>query len=436
MLDVIAAEDEDLADQLESEVAASVAAVVGDPGAVRPAPARRCARQRPGPRQRARRDRGARGPDPDDRRRRRGARSHDQRHLSGIDGEQNARSRWRPCCSLAACIRFGGLVGRHRSAARRRHDARGRRPQRVRVPRPEADQRRTPPVRDRRQLLHPELGDRSGVDRRPRRAGPDVQRPVVLVVPPARRTRHAGRHRFAASSGCCCGCRSRAPTSTAPRSSIPSTVASSRTAPIVGVPIEGELTIHYTEQPGEYADGTHVLTARSRRTRSRRRTSVRSAPTCCLAAARPAGDRDGTARGGAGVDDRRPRRSRRRRRRRHLGPGQPGLEPATEQTELGRFGWKANVPSVEAQVAGAFHGDIGITSALHPDQDCTAAQTDVRGSHQRRRAGAHRRAAGGVTFYSRTLAVPAMRDTDDRTMSRTGRRRSATSAAPAATPRR
>ena len=37
---------------------------------------------------------------------------------------------------------------------------------------------------------------------------------------------------------------------------------------------------------------------------------------------------------------------------------------------LGRFGWKANVPTVEQQTAGAFHGDIGITSSLFPDENC------------------------------------------------------------------
>ena len=38
----------------------------------------------------------------------------------------------------------------------------------------------------------------------------------------------------------------------------------------------------------------------------------------------------------------------------------------TERPALGRFGWKANVPTVEQQNAGAFNGDIGITSSLFP----------------------------------------------------------------------
>ena len=47
---------------------------------------------------------------------------------------------------------------------------------------------------------------------------------------------------------------------------------------------------------------------------------------------------------------------------------------------LGRFGWKAAVPSVEEQNAGAFAGDIGITSSLRPDQPCTRLQAECIGA--------------------------------------------------------
>ena len=36
---------------------------------------------------------------------------------------------------------------------------------------------------------------------------------------------------------------------------------------------------------------------------------------------------------------------------------------------IGRFGWKASQPAVEQQTAGAFLNDIGITSALFPDEN-------------------------------------------------------------------
>lgn len=41
---------------------------------------------------------------------------------------------------------------------------------------------------------------------------------------------------------------------------------------------------------------------------------------------------------------------------------------------LGRFGWKANQPSLRQQTAAALAGDIGITSSLLPDENCTQRQ--------------------------------------------------------------
>ena len=38
---------------------------------------------------------------------------------------------------------------------------------------------------------------------------------------------------------------------------------------------------------------------------------------------------------------------------------------------VGRFGWKANQPNLLQQSAGAFNGDIGVTSSLNPLQPCT-----------------------------------------------------------------
>lgn len=45
---------------------------------------------------------------------------------------------------------------------------------------------------------------------------------------------------------------------------------------------------------------------------------------------------------------------------------------------LGRFGWKANVATLAHQTAAAFVNDMGITSALFPNETCKASQTDCR----------------------------------------------------------
>ena len=81
-----------------------------------------------------------------------------------------------------------------------------------------------------------------------------------------------------------------------------------------------------------------------------------------------------------------------------------------QETALGRFGWKANQPTVAQQVAGAFRGDIGITSHLFPDENCPptglACQQALNGGSPE----LPENLLGHVVFYSRTLAVPARRD--------------------------
>jgi len=50
--------------------------------------------------------------------------------------------------------------------------------------------------------------------------------------------------------------------------------------------------------------------------------------------------------------------------------------PVSESEAPGRFGWKANVPTVQVQSAGAALGDMGITTPLNPVNNCPPAQTD------------------------------------------------------------
>ncbi|EYF04587.1 di-heme oxidoreductase family protein [Chondromyces apiculatus] len=93
----------------------------------------------------------------------------------------------------------------------------------------------------------------------------------------------------------------------------------------------------------------------------------------------------------------------------------------TRSEVLGRFGWKAAVATVEQQTAAAFLGDMGITSDLHPDQDCTASQTDCLAALPGGEPGAPEAsdiALARTTFYSATLAVPARRDWRDPTVQR------------------
>ena len=90
------------------------------------------------------------------------------------------------------------------------------------------------------------------------------------------------------------------------------------------------------------------------------------------------------------------------------------------QMILGRFGWKANVATIAHQTAGAFNGDIGITSSVFPNEDCTAAQADCQAAPRGSQGKTPGKAAeiddktyGDVVFYQATLAPPARRAPND-----------------------
>ena len=82
-------------------------------------------------------------------------------------------------------------------------------------------------------------------------------------------------------------------------------------------------------------------------------------------------------------------------------------------TRMGRFGWKANVPTLEQQIAGAFHGDIGITSPLFESENCPTPQADCREALNGGAPEIPGERLAKVVFYNQTLGVPAMRDVDE-----------------------
>jgi len=82
---------------------------------------------------------------------------------------------------------------------------------------------------------------------------------------------------------------------------------------------------------------------------------------------------------------------------------------SSNSKKMGRFGWKSNQPSIRQQVAGAFLGDMGITTSLFPNENAPFG-VDLSAI-----------ANGGtpeisdlnfdrVVLYSRTIAVPARRN--------------------------
>ncbi|MCG8493412.1 MAG: c-type cytochrome [Sneathiellales bacterium] len=89
--------------------------------------------------------------------------------------------------------------------------------------------------------------------------------------------------------------------------------------------------------------------------------------------------------------------------------------------KIGRFGWKASTPTVREQSAGAFAGDIGISSPDAPRHwgDCTERQKNCleQPTGVQKNLGdteAPDPIMDLVAFYSRNLAVPQRRDVSDR----------------------
>jgi len=182
---------------------------------------------------------------------------------------------------------------------------------------------------------------------------------------------------------------------------------------ILGVPPEGVAKITYEERPGTYADGAPFSLRRptyaidqlgygplATGTMISPRVApamiglglLEAIPEDAIVARADADDRDGDGISG------RPNRV---------------WDVAKQAVVLGRFGWKANQPSLSQQNQGAFNGDMGITSALFPAEQCTAAQTACAAALTGPTPQLRESLSDDVTYYSRLLAVPARRRTED-----------------------
>jgi CxxC motif-containing protein (DUF1111 family) len=98
--------------------------------------------------------------------------------------------------------------------------------------------------------------------------------------------------------------------------------------------------------------------------------------------------------------------------------GQPNhvWDDFAQAMRVGRFGWKANQASLASQTAGAFLGDIGITSTQHPDEACTPKQKDCLAAPRGAQGKAPEiddRTLSDVIFYQATLAPAARRNVSD-----------------------
>jgi CxxC motif-containing protein (DUF1111 family) len=176
---------------------------------------------------------------------------------------------------------------------------------------------------------------------------------------------------------------------------------------ILGVPGEGTPTVTYTEVPGQYGDGeSYSLRAPSY--------AIASPSFGPLAAGVHVGPRLAPQTIGLGlleaVDE-----------PTVLGfaaanGGHPNYvwDEAAGAMTLGRFGWKANQPSVRQQALAAFRNDVGITNALYPTENCPTAQTACAAAPMSMtEPNLDALKTDSIVVHAMALAVPARRGLDD-----------------------
>jgi len=85
---------------------------------------------------------------------------------------------------------------------------------------------------------------------------------------------------------------------------------------------------------------------------------------------------------------------------------------------LGRFGHKANQPSVDQQVFTAYHADLGVTSRWFPEENCTDVQLECLAEPPGGHPELPEAFLDPVLLYVRALAVPARRNVNDAQVAR------------------
>ena len=104
------------------------------------------------------------------------------------------------------------------------------------------------------------------------------------------------------------------------------------------------------------------------------------------------------------------------RRQQELGfNGRPNYvwDVEKQNTVLGRFGWKANQPSLRQQDASAFLNDMGVTTSVFRRENCPDIQVACRKRPLGMVPEQPDRAFNELLFYTRALGVPARRRLDD-----------------------
>lgn len=175
---------------------------------------------------------------------------------------------------------------------------------------------------------------------------------------------------------------------------------------IPGVPAEGRPIVRYREEPGAYADGEpyalsvptyEIVDLAHGAMQSDVRISPRVAPAMIGLGLLEA------------IDDERLVSLEDPDDANHdgvSGRANRVWDAIAQREAIGRFGWKAEQPTVRQQSAGAFLGDIGITTQLFSTETCTDAQNECKAALSGGAPELLDHLLDRVAAYGRLLAVP------------------------------
>ena len=93
-------------------------------------------------------------------------------------------------------------------------------------------------------------------------------------------------------------------------------------------------------------------------------------------------------------------------------------DDVNDKTSMGRFGWKANQPSVRQQIAAAFHGDMGVTSPLYLQQNCPPIQKYCQTMPPGDKAELKAYELDEISVWAMALDAPTSRDRNDQSVQR------------------
>ena len=182
---------------------------------------------------------------------------------------------------------------------------------------------------------------------------------------------------------------------------------------IPGVTAEADAFVSYEEQPGQFADGEKFSLRKP--SYSLRNLGYGPAATNLLLSPRVA-----PAMIGLGLLEAVPEETIRALADPHDrdGDGISGRvnmvwDQVAGKKALGRFGWKAEQPTVHQQSATAFVQDIGITSSVHPAENNTVLQVIHKKQPAQHAPEVSDKILGDVVAYSCLLGVPARRKVSD-----------------------